>query len=327
MFKQSTLFVQPEIRFMKNSLLIKNEILVIGDLHFGYEDEIVREGVIPNIQLQEVFDDLKDIFSKLEKEKIKLKEIVLLGDLKQEFGVISDNEWRDVSKLLSVLEKKCEKLIIIKGNHDIKLRPIVRKMGLDNIELKDYYKITIKSYFDNYENKTRGGCKKIKNNERNIWFLHGDKVFKQVFGQDLNKQKSEEFRQMIRQMFRQTNRQTSKKDILVLGHLHPAISLSDEYKKEKYKCFLYGNWKGFVVYILPSFSSISFGYDIRNLSNKSKSVGSDKTGKGIKKIGKKIGKHDFFIIDDKDLRKFNVVIYNDKSDEVFDFGKLDKLIE
>jgi putative SbcD/Mre11-related phosphoesterase len=236
--------------------------------------------------LREIFAELDGMFSKLDREKVKIKEIVLLGDLKHEFGLISDSEWRDVSRLINYLSKKCEKLIVLKGNHDIKLGPILRKK---EIELEDFYKKSVKG--------------------KNYRFIHGDKLFKQVFGQGLD--------------VRQTNRQTLRQEILIMGHLHPSISLSDEYKKERYKCFLKGNWKEFTVYILPSFRSVGFGYDIRNLG-----IGENSFLGGKGKIsGKKVRKHDFFIIPDKDLMKFEVVVYDESGDRWLGFGKIKKLIK
>jgi uncharacterized protein len=291
---QKKLFEKPEIRYLKNALLIYDEILVIGDLHLGYEDEIVRESILPNIQLRDVLSDLKKIFDILESEKIeRLKEIVLLGDIKHEFSNILNSEWRDISRLLGVLEKKCDKLVIIKGNHDTKLGPILRKKNSEKIVLKDYYK--------------------IKQKNRNYWFLHGNKVFKQLFKQSLDSS-------TVRQMFRQTDRQVQKKDILFMGHLHPAISLADEYKKERYKCFLCGKWKGFIVYILPSFSLVSEGYDLRNLDVK-------RLNEVNKRKGRKVRKHDFFIIEDKDLMKFKISVYDEDSKKSLEFGVLKKLIK
>ena len=310
---QKKLFKRPEVRYLKNALLINKEILVIGDLHLGYEDKIVSAAILPNVQLREMFSEFDEIFKRLNREKVEVKEIVLLGDLKHDFASISDSEWRDVTRLIDYLVKRCEKLVVIKGNHDMKLNPILRKKG---IEMKDYYMVRISDSttlpnISNIKNKREAKSeqelglsdtkKKSGDGGRNIWFLHGHGVFKQVFGQGLT--------------VRQTNRQTDRQDILIIGHLHPSISLSDSYKKERYKCFLKGNWNGFVVYILPSFSSVGFGYDIRNL--------------GLEKLsrsGKKIRKHDFFIIPDKDLMKFNVVVYDECGKKGLGFGKVKKLV-
>ncbi|MEK6936122.1 MAG: metallophosphoesterase [Nanoarchaeota archaeon] len=251
--KQSTLFPQDRIRFLNNALLIDNEILVISDTHIGFEEHIIERGIFPNIQLKDILSDLKDIFEKLKREKIVLKKIIVNGDLKQEFGGISDSEWREVLELLGYLGKHCLEIILIKGNHDNILGPIAKKK---KVRLENYYVY------------------------KDICFMHGDKKYKEEF-KDKNVK------------------------IIILGHLHPAITLSDKYKKEKYKCFLVGEWRKKKIIVLPSFSNISFGYDLNSLL--------DKNDKG------------FLIITAKNLKTFGVLIYNRKEDKVYDFGVLKRL--
>jgi len=244
------------IRFLHDCLLIDDKILVIGDLHFGYGEQFHGKAVFPGQQLKDVIEKLSGVFDFLKKEKIKIKKIVLLGDVKHDFRKITDIEWRETLEFLDFLKEntddKC-KVIVIKGNHDTKLAPILRKRG---ILLKDFYKVSV------------GGKK--------ICFFHGDKLFKQCLD--------------------------SQTGILIFGHLHPAITLEDKYKREKYKCFLRGKWKRKEVYILPSFSSVSYGYDFRNNYF----------------VGNK-----FFI---EDFRNFDVIIYNNKEKKGYNFGKLKKLI-
>lgn len=48
-----------------------------------------------------------------------------------------------------------------------------------------------------------------------------------------------------------------------MGHLHPAIAISDGVKSEMYKCFLIGKFKGREIVILPSFFSANEGMDPR----------------------------------------------------------------
>jgi len=238
---------QPQIRFLHDCLLVDNEILVIGDLHLGYND---YEKLYERDQVKKIIRKLDGIFELLEKEKINVEKIILLGDLKHDFGRISNNEWREGIRFLDYLIERVDKknIIIIKGNHDAILKPITEKRG---IVLKDHFKID-------------GVC-----------FLHGDKWF-----EDCDSSK-----------------------VLVLGHLHPSVTLSDKYKREKYKCFLKGKWKRKAVYVLPSFSYISFGYDLT----------SDYREKENK---------EFFIVEDKKLKDFEVIVYNYKEDKEYNFGKL-----
>jgi hypothetical protein len=266
----------PNIRFLDNCLLIDEKILVLTDFHIGYQDYIYGKESYPRFQLKEILENLDRIFNLLEKEGVMIKQIIILGDLKHEFGEISDVEWRETLELLDYLYnkienmeemtlkkgegigskkenrgsggKETERIVLIKGNHDNVLGPIAKKRG---IKVSGYYNIN-------------GVC-----------FLHGDRIFEEC-----------------------------KSKVLIMGHLHPSVVLSDKYKREKYKCFLKGKWKGKLVYILPSFSPLSLGYDMDN-------IGSDK---------------DFLFISDKYLRGFEVVIYDSKDNKAYNFGKLKKLI-
>lgn len=291
--KQTKLFKQERIQFLDNALLIRDDgdiinsnnikkgkarkdnknkkykedneyknneqnenILVFSDFHIGYEEHIVSEGIFPNIQLKEIIKDLKGIFDNLKKQKVKLTKIIILGDLKHEFGGISDTEWRDTLRVLDFLEQHCKDIILIKGNHDTILGPIARKR---NIIVKPYYKY------------------------KDVLFMHGHKEYKRALAKDYS--------------------------IILLGHLHPAISLKDKYKKEKYKCFLTGKWKKKQVYVLPSFSNISFGYDLKSLG-----------------VNHNHGRGFDFLVDNKHIRKLKVVIYDSKGKKAYDFGKLGGLL-
>ena len=249
------------IKFLHDCLLV-GDILVIGDIHIGYDEQFHGRAVFPGMQLKEIIGKLEGVFEFLKKEKIIVKKIILLGDVKHDFGQITDTEWRETLQLLDYLKEKTGekgKIIVVKGNHDMKLNPILRKKEL---ALMDYYK--------------------VKKKGKSICFFHGNKLFKQCLD--------------------------SQTDILVFGHLHPAITLCNNYKSEKYKCFLKGTWKRKGVYILPCFSSFIVGYNLNLLEEE---------------------KYFFDIVDrisNKILMDFNVIIYNPKENKEYDFGKLRKLI-
>jgi len=56
-------------------------------------------------------------------------------------------------------------------------------------------------------------------------------------------------------------KKTSAK-VIVIGHEHPAISLKEKGKAEKYKCFLKGKFKGKDLIVVPCFNPISYGSDV-----------------------------------------------------------------
>ncbi|MBI3051230.1 metallophosphoesterase [Candidatus Woesearchaeota archaeon] len=114
--------------------LEKHNALVIGDVHLGYEEAMNRQGVLlPRFQFRDTMARLEGIFSKLEG---RLSEVIINGDLKHEFGGISEQEWREILKLIDYLLEKAGKVVLVKGNHDVILGPIARKR---NIELKEYH--------------------------------------------------------------------------------------------------------------------------------------------------------------------------------------------
>jgi len=124
-----------EVEYVGKCLLLNidgKKILVIGDLHLGYSESLRRSGaLIPGDSFKEVVRELGKIMEKTG----NVNEIVLLGDLKHEFGGISNAEWREIKELLDYLKKK-GKVIIVKGNHDKITEVITKQKGLG---LVDYY--------------------------------------------------------------------------------------------------------------------------------------------------------------------------------------------
>ena len=100
--------------------------LVLSDLHLGFEESLVRQGVlVPKSHWKDLMFLLSEILKRTEP-----KTIVVNGDIKHEFGTISRQEWDDVSRLVSFLREHCEELVFIKGNHDTILKPIAQKMNV-----------------------------------------------------------------------------------------------------------------------------------------------------------------------------------------------------
>jgi uncharacterized protein len=116
----------------------KEKILVIGDLHFGYEEELNREGVaVPRRMVGEVIKDLEKIVEKVK----KVEKIVVLGDLRHSFGEILKEEKKDIKRFLDFLDKRFngKEVIVTKGNHDTMLKIILRSEGWKNIRPVDYF--------------------------------------------------------------------------------------------------------------------------------------------------------------------------------------------
>lgn len=117
--------------------LHKQHTLIIADTHIGFEEALNKQGLlIPRLQFKDIMVHLENIFL-----KIKPKTIVINGDIKHEFGNISEQEWRDTLKLIDYLASNCRELVLVKGNHDTILGPIANKRNIkivDFLVLGDY---------------------------------------------------------------------------------------------------------------------------------------------------------------------------------------------
>ncbi len=200
-------------------LLINKKILVLGDIHLGYEEALNKQGVlIPRHQFEDIVKMLERVL-----EKKKFRKIIVNGDLKHEFGRISEQEWRQSLLLLDLLAKHAEKIVLIKGNHDTILGPIAEKRKL---EIADSLKI------------------------RDILIIHGHKEI--------------------------DNERLKSIKTIIIGHEHPAISIQEGLRVEKFKCFLFGKYKGKNLIVMPSFNPLVEGTDVRRerlLSPYIKSIG------------------------------------------------------
>ena len=194
--------------FRKISTTPKEEkVLVVGDLHLGYEESMNRSGVFVTREMyNEMIREFDEIFLKVG----KVDKVILLGDVKHAFSGNLKQEWNDVLRLIKYLKEKCDELIILKGNHDNYLVNIARKGEIE----------VVKEYFWN-----------------DIMFIHGDVDNIELYDK--------------------------KVKYWVMGHVHPAIIISDGSKMEKYKCFIIGKYKNKSVIVVPSFFSLVVGSDVR----------------------------------------------------------------
>jgi uncharacterized protein len=114
----------------KSLALIYKDYLIISDLHIGIEETINKQGVlIPRFQFKELKEKLKPLLK-------NIKTVVINGDLKHEFGTISEQEWKSTLEILDLLSEDNRKVILVKGNHDTILGPIAKKK---NLEILDKY--------------------------------------------------------------------------------------------------------------------------------------------------------------------------------------------
>jgi putative SbcD/Mre11-related phosphoesterase len=104
--------------------------LVFADFHLGLERAMEEEGLyLPYRQFPEVAGIIRKAI-----DRYDVKNIILLGDVKHEFGRASDQEWGEVLSLLK--ELRGHKVRVVRGNHDNYLIPILKREG---VELDDPY--------------------------------------------------------------------------------------------------------------------------------------------------------------------------------------------
>jgi len=127
------MLINKKIQLVDLGILV-GDTLIFGDVHVGYEEALNKRGIlVPRFQAKEIMKQLEILL-----EKTKPKNVVINGDLKHEFGTISDQEWRDSLKVIDLCAKYADKLYFVKGNHDTSLDPIAKKR---KIEIVDLYKI------------------------------------------------------------------------------------------------------------------------------------------------------------------------------------------
>lgn len=198
------------IKYIGKSLLIEHRgarVLVVSDLHLGYNEVLRRGGVLlPGNIYASIKKDLEEIFTAIG----RVDRVVLLGDLKHEFGMILREEREEIANLITYLRTQCGAITIIKGNHDVLLSYLAENAF---VSVCDYF-------------LWEGFC-----------FVHGDKDFPFLYDSAVTH--------------------------WIVGHAHPAISLQEGSKIEKYKCFLAGTYKRKNIIIVPSFFSVNEGTDPR----------------------------------------------------------------
>ena len=126
--------IHPGISIVSTALWLEQEkILIINDLHIGYEQELHIKGIlVPRMQLQEICDKLSLIFVKYQPKKV-----VINGDLKHVFGKVLEREWKEVLQFLDFLLVHVPEVVIIRGNHDPMVKFIAQKRDVSVVsELK-----------------------------------------------------------------------------------------------------------------------------------------------------------------------------------------------
>lgn len=104
------------------SLLFENadeRVLVVGDLHIGWELTLAQQGIHVPSQTSKLLDRLLDVISKSNPTRI-----VFLGDVKHTVVGAGLEEWRDVPQFFEKIVPLVSDIQVIQGNHDGNLEPM-----------------------------------------------------------------------------------------------------------------------------------------------------------------------------------------------------------
>ncbi|MEK6885875.1 MAG: metallophosphoesterase [Nanoarchaeota archaeon] len=134
----------------------KEKILVIGDLHLGYEEALRNRGLdIPLNQFEEMISELTQVMDYIKVRYGKIEQVIFLGDIKHHFGYLA-SEKEEIKKLLSFLRTKNieeKNIIFIRGNHE---------KNEKNGKLLDYYIV------------------------KDSAFIHGHKEIAEIYASEIN---------------------------------------------------------------------------------------------------------------------------------------------
>lgn len=123
-----------DLTFIDLALYV-DTVLCITDIHFGYEESLRQKGVLlARFQYDDTVRKMKRIFALCEEQNIVFDTILINGDLKHEFGTITSQEWQDVGRFVSFLHEHCDRVVLMKGNHDTLTYPLALRHKLELVD-------------------------------------------------------------------------------------------------------------------------------------------------------------------------------------------------
>jgi putative SbcD/Mre11-related phosphoesterase len=98
----------------------KTRTMVIADLHIGWEMALSERGIYVPTQMPKLLAKLTALIS-----VHKPKKLLILGDVKHTVATAEIGEWQDISDFFFELKKQIQDILIIRGNHDGNLEPLL----------------------------------------------------------------------------------------------------------------------------------------------------------------------------------------------------------
>jgi putative SbcD/Mre11-related phosphoesterase len=163
------------------ALLLYNKIekvLVISDLHIGWEDRLLKDGVNIPSQTGKLLKKLKFLIHMVNPDRL-----VILGDIKHTIAKIAQEEWRDIPSFLEEVLGMSVKTQIIPGNHD----GILDALLPDGIEVLSSHGIIIRN-IGLFHGHTLPNLSMLECNTLIIGHVHPVFAFKDPLGFNIMKQ-------------------------------------------------------------------------------------------------------------------------------------------
>jgi len=98
----------------------KTRTLVVADLHIGWEIALSEKGIHVPTQTPKILQKLKSLLS-----AYKPQRLLILGDVKHTVATAEIGEWHDVPDFFNDLKNHVCEILIIRGNHDGNLEPLL----------------------------------------------------------------------------------------------------------------------------------------------------------------------------------------------------------
>jgi len=95
-------------------------VLVVADLHIGWEAPLTQKGVHVPSQTPKILDKILQLI-----KTCKPTRLIFLGDVKHTIAKVEMEEWRDIPDFFEALEKKVSDIQVVPGNHDGNLEPLL----------------------------------------------------------------------------------------------------------------------------------------------------------------------------------------------------------
>jgi putative SbcD/Mre11-related phosphoesterase len=228
----------------------KTKTLLIADPHLGWEIQLQEKGIHVPSQTSKILNKLTTIIAKSKPDKL-----VILGDIK--YSVVSHEfgEWQDIPDFFKKLENKIGSVVIVRGNHDANLEPLLP----ENVELLPATGAVIGDVGVFHGHKWPSpellGCKTLV-----MGHLHPVVVFRDPAGFKISRQVW---------MKAKCNTEVLAKILLLKNKIKPGGSAAEILQK-KYNVKL----KTSELYIMPSFNDFLGGRPV-NETRPRKEIGSE----------------------------------------------------